>query len=250
MPSPALWESRGQGAPSAPVPKNEEEDGMERPADDGAPLKLREKAYDSFTQHLLARNVRPGQFISQRELVALTDLPLGAIRELIPRLEAEGLIKTVPQRGMQVAHLDLNLIRDAFQFRLFMERGAMDLFVQSASDETLAAVRRQHEDVLARAEAQGDTPEIVAEGQAVDWGFHDMLIDALGNEIITKAYRVNSIKIRLIRQELVRIDGLVAPVMREHLGIIAAMETRDPQKAVAALSAHIDNARNRALGLR
>ena len=34
------------------------------------------------------------------------------------------------------------------------------------------------------------------------------------------------------------------------LGIIAAMETRDPQKAVAALSAHIDNARNRALGLR
>ena len=51
----------------------------------------------------------PGQFISQRELVELTGLPLGAIRELVPRLEAEGLIKTVPQRGMLVAHVDVSL---------------------------------------------------------------------------------------------------------------------------------------------
>ena len=39
--------------------------------DDGnEPIRLREKAYASFTEHLLARDVRPGQFVSQRELVA------------------------------------------------------------------------------------------------------------------------------------------------------------------------------------
>ena len=37
--------------------------------DEPEPLKLRERAYESFTRHLLARDVRPGQFISQRELV-------------------------------------------------------------------------------------------------------------------------------------------------------------------------------------
>ena len=63
---------------------------------------LRERAYGAFTEHLLAQDIRPGQFVSQRELVALTGFPLGAIRELIPRLEAEGLIVTVPQRGLQV----------------------------------------------------------------------------------------------------------------------------------------------------
>lgn len=83
---------------------------------------LREKAYESFTRHLLARDVRPGQFVSQRRLVELTGLTLGAIRELIPRLEAEGLIKTVPQRGLQIAHIDLNLIREAFQLRVFLRR--------------------------------------------------------------------------------------------------------------------------------
>ncbi len=83
--------------------------------------KLRDRAYDSFTERLLSREIKPGQFISQRELVEITNMPLGAIRELIPRLEAEGLITTVPQRGMQVAHVDLNLIRNAYQFRMFLE---------------------------------------------------------------------------------------------------------------------------------
>lgn len=213
------------------------------------PLKLRERAYDSFTRHLLARDVRPGQFVSQRELVALTGLPLGAIRELVPRLEAEGLIKTVPQRGMQVAHVDLNLIRDAFQFRLFIEKEAVALFARSVTDDTLARLRADHERVLARAAREGNTPEIVAEAQAIDWGMHDTIVDALGNQIIAKAYRVNAIKIRLIRQELTRIDGLVEPVMREHLGILDAIATRDPERAMAALADHIEIARSRALGM-
>lgn len=211
------------------------------------PTKLRDKAYVEFTRHLFARDVRPGQFVSQRELVALTGLPLGAIRQLIPRLEVEGLIVTVPQRGMQIAHIDLNLVREAFQFRLMMEREAIAQFTVNASDAVIAQQRSLHEDVRSQALAEGSTPEIDARAQAIDWGFHDLLIDSLGNQIIAKAYRVNSVKIRLIRQEFVRIDGRVDRVMAEHLTIIEAIETRDPAKAQAALTRHIDNARNLAL---
>ncbi|PSC03944.1 GntR family transcriptional regulator [Alsobacter soli] len=213
------------------------------------PLKLRERAYDAFTHHLLARNIRPGQFVSQRELVELTSLPLGAIRELVPRLEAEGLIRTVPQRGMQIAHIDLTLIRDAFQFRLFMEKEATALFATSASDATLRQLRSAHEDILRRA-AEGITPALVAEAQQVDWGLHDQVIDALGNEIISNAYRVNSIKIRLIREERVRIlDRLLVSVMQEHMRILDAFDARDPAAAVKAVEEHIASSRARALGV-
>jgi DNA-binding GntR family transcriptional regulator len=213
----------------------------------GEPVRLREKAYASFTRHLLARDVRPGQFVSQRELVALTGLPLGAIRELVPRLEAEGLLTTIPQRGIQIAHIDLNLIRDAFQFRLFMEKEAVALFTVSASDALLAELRREHEDALAKGLSGQLTPEIIDEAQAIDWNLHDTIIDSIGNEIIAKAYRVNSIKMRLINQERFRIDGRVVPVMREHLLILGAIESREPQRAVDALAEHINNARTLAL---
>jgi DNA-binding GntR family transcriptional regulator len=213
---------------------------------------LREKAYDSFTRHLLARDIRPGQFISQRELVELTGLPLGAIRELVPRLEAEGLIRTIPQRGMQIAHVDLNLIRDAFQFRMFLEREAVAIFAAEASDEILARLRQDHETVLDECRAgPGVTADLVARAQAVDWNLHWTIVSSLGNGIIADAYRVNSIKVRLIRQDQTLLsDALVIPVMQEHLAVITGIETRDPAKAVAAMEAHIASARNRALGLR
>lgn len=213
--------------------------------DDGVPM--RDFAYSSFTQHLLARDFLPGQFVSQREIVAFTGLPLGAIREIIPRLEAEGLLTTIPQRGMQIAHIDLNLIREAFQFRLFLEREAVAQFAQTASDAEIARLRREHEEMLAEGEANGPSPELDARAQAIDWAMHDTLIEALNNEIIAKAYLVNSVKIRLIHQERFRIGGRVVSVMREHLDVIDAIATRDPQKAAEALTRHIEHARRLAL---
>ncbi|HEY6132882.1 MAG TPA: GntR family transcriptional regulator, partial [Rubrivivax sp.] len=73
---------------------------------------LRARAYESFRQQILQANIRPGQFISQRELVQLLGMPLGAVRELIPRLAAEGLLHTVPQHGLQIAHVNLKLINN------------------------------------------------------------------------------------------------------------------------------------------
>lgn len=212
-------------------------------------IKLRERAYDVFTEQLLRSEIKPGQFVTQRELVALTGQPLGAIRELIPRLEAEGLIVTVPQRGLQILPLDITLIRNAFQFRLILEREAIASFTQSASDAAIARIEATHQSIVSSAQ-NGLTEELVAEAQQVDREFHEAVIDELNNDIISKAYRVNWIKVRLIRQSETSLDeDLVIPVMREHLAIVAAMMRRDTSAAVEAAVAHIMNARARALRL-
>ena len=212
-------------------------------------MKLRDQAYQRFTRGLLARELRAGQFVSQRELVELTGMPLGAIRELIPRLEADGLIRTVPQRGMQVAQVDVRLIRDAFGFRIMIEREAAAQFAVRASDDDFRKLRDDHEAVLAAA-AKGVTPALIARAQAIDDGMHATIVDAMGNGIVSNAWRVNQLKIRLIRQTETRLDAdLVAPVMRVHLGVIDAIATRDPRRAAEAIEEHIRASRDRALGL-
>lgn len=228
---------------------------VEHAPEDRPRSNLREKAYDSFTRHLLSQEIRAGQFVSQRELVEITGLPLGAIRELIPRLEAEGLVRTVPQRGMQIAHVDLNLIKDAFQFRLFLECQAVAIFAAEASVRTVAGLKHRHDSIFERCveaeAAQGITPSLIAEAQDIDWDLHATIVDSLGNAIISDAYRVNSIKIRLIRQQQTRLnDGVVIPTMREHLAVIDAIAARDPGRASEALRRHILSARDRAIGLR
>lgn len=215
-----------------------------------APLRqLRWQAYDRFQQELLAAKIRPGQFVSQRELAALMGLPLGAIREVIPRLEAEGLLLTVPQRGLQIANVDVKLVRNAFQLRLALEKEAAAQFAQTATQAQLEALEAAHRDILERAR-RGVTPALLAAAQAIDWGLHDTMIDALGNEIISAIYRVNSLRIRLIRLDRVTLDAeALRPAMDEHLTLLTALRSRDPLRAAAALEAHLTHARNRALGL-
>ena len=213
-----------------------------------APTSQRARAYQGFTQQILQGSVRPGQFVSQRELMTLLDMPLGAVREMIPRLEAAGLIRTVPQRGLQIAHVDLKLVRNAFQLRAMIEREAVRHFVTVVTDDELAAIAASHQDILRRASAGRADSALLDDAQAVDWGLHDRMVDALGNEIVSEIYRVNSLRVRLIKlEQTVITPAHVIPAMREHLQFVAALERRDADTAVRLLDAHLDSARNRAL---
>ncbi len=209
----------------------------------------RVRAYQGFTQQIVSGAILPGQFISQRELMTLLDMPLGAVREMIPRLEAGGLIKTVPQRGLQIAHVDLKLIRNAFQVRSMIEREAVLAFMQSASDAELAAIEAAHQQILARAnEASNTDAQLLDDAQALDWGLHDRMVDALDNEIVSDIYRVNSLRVRLIKlEQSVITPAILIPAMQEHLRFIAALRERNAAQAAALLDAHINSARSRVM---
>ncbi len=214
--------------------------------DDG--ISQRARAYQGFTQQILSGGIRSGQFISQRELMALLDMPLGAVREMIPRLEAGGLIQTVPQRGLQIAHVDLKLIRNAFQVRGMIEREAIGHFTQSASQQEIDAIEANHHDILRRASATRVDADLLDDAQALDWGLHDRMVDALGNEIVSEIYRVNTLRVRLIRLEhSVITPARLIPAMQEHLAFIAALRQRDAALAVQLLEAHIRSARERVM---
>ena len=43
------------------------------------PVSQRARAYQGFTQQILNGGILPGQFISQRELMTLLDMPLAAV---------------------------------------------------------------------------------------------------------------------------------------------------------------------------
>ena len=76
------------------------------------------------------------------------------------------------------------------------------------------------------------------------------MIDALGNKLISEIYRVNSLRVRLIRLEraMLSADALL-PAMHEHLAFIEALQRRDAPQATERLSHHIESAHRRVLGL-
>lgn len=210
---------------------------------------VRQMAYELFQAALMDRRLRPGQMVGQRDLVEMLNLSIGALRELLPRLEAEGLVSVLPQRGIQITAIDLPMIRDAFQMRTALEREAVIDAVRRMADDELHQQRRLHCDIIAAVQ-QGATPELLERGQEIDTGFHMKLILATGNELLLQAYNVNAIRIRLIKLDRIKLSALVLPeAFGDHLAIIDAVLARDTGAAIDAIDRHMMHARMRAMEL-
>ncbi|WP_141657948.1 FCD domain-containing protein, partial [Methylobacterium indicum] len=91
---------------------------------------------------------------------------------------------------------------------------------------------------------------LIREAQATDWGFHDAIVAHLGNGLVSEIHRVNLIRIRVIMQSRIALSPeVLPPAFAEHAAILAAVEERDAEAAVAALRRHLETSRRRALGL-
>lgn len=217
-------------------------------ADGTVSTSLRALAYERFREQILDGRLRAGQFVSQRELVRLLEVPLGAVREVIPRLEAARLIATVPKRGLQIAHIDLKLIRNAFQVRTMIEKEAVQHFVRTASDAELEAEEHKHRAILTRALSGRPDPALDRDALAVDWALHDRMVDAMDNEILSEIYRANSLHVRMIRLDAQQVrPQRVVPAMEEHLNFIALLKARDATAAVQAMQTHVEQSRQRVI---
>lgn len=210
---------------------------------------MREVAYERFKAQLFKRNLVPGQFVSQGELCALLDVPLGPTREALKRLEAESLVRLIPQRGIQIADIGVTLIREAFEFRTILESAAVRRFTETADDATLERIDGETRAMMERL-APGNVVDTRLLDQAlqVDWSLHNLMVEAMGNRILISAHQQNFDKIKMIRLHG-RSPRYLPLAMEEHLVIIAALRRRDSDAAAAALAAHLGAAQRRALGL-
>ncbi|WP_117190291.1 GntR family transcriptional regulator [Rhizobium terrae] len=210
---------------------------------------VKQMAYERFREALFDGRLRPGQFVSQRELVALLGLSIGALRELLPRLQYEGLLVVMPQRGIQITQIDLSMIRQTFQVRMALEREAVLTAVRRMPDAILDEQKQLHQSILDEVRTS-PSPDVFERGQKVDDGFHNLLVEGTQNDLLIQAYAVNAIRMRLIKLDRISLSECVLPpAFADHLAIIDAIKSRDPHAASDAIDRHIMNARERAIEL-
>jgi DNA-binding GntR family transcriptional regulator len=207
---------------------------------------LRVDAYTSFRSRILSGELKPGQFVTQRELSELAGVPVGPAREAIQRLEFETLLKVYPQRGIQITDISAKLIRESYELRLVLEMGAIRHFATEGSMDLIDALIEQT--AAARSRASYDQGEAFrAEAVEVDWTMHDAVIESLNNQCFADAYRINAARIRLIRANNVFSPSRMLEVLDEHLAILEAARARKATQAGKALQAHIGKSKDFAL---
>lgn len=208
---------------------------------------LRDVAYSRFRECLFKSKLSPGQFVSQRQLCDLLDMPMGAVREALKRLEVDGLVVVLAQRGIQVRDVNVRLINEAFYFRLMIERDAARQFAVTGERRQLTQFADRTQSLIDRAHVAIDGA-LLDEALEVDMALHRTLVEGLDNSIILDTYRVLEDKIRLIRMNRRYTKGRLVIGMEEHLGIIKALLSGDAELAEKALEIHLKTSWRRSLG--
>ena len=209
--------------------------------------KLSHVAYDRFKERLFSSDVRPGQFVSQRELVGLTGVPLAPVREALLKLETEGLVHIVPQRGVQVAEANLKLIRNTFHLRMIVEKEATRRYAEHAPSSQIDQQIDAHQDILNR-HAHHIDDQLISDWQEVDMRLHHEMVEFLGNDLLIDIHRVNMDRIRLIRLDQITPSSLESS-MQQHLAVLEACKRRDLDAAEQAIDLHVSVALRHAMGL-
>ncbi len=206
-------------------------------------------AYARILEVLFERKLPAGSFVSQGELVKLTGVPVGPLRDALRVLDAEGVVTIHPRTGIQFVRPGLELTRSTFQFRSIIETAAVAVFAETASDGEIQALAQQHSDIMARVQRDGVDDALAADLDALERRLHGGIVASLKNGLIDSSYKRIHNYVRILQLDRRLTSPRILYTLREHMLIIEACRRRNAAEAVAALQAHFDAALQRSLGL-
>jgi DNA-binding GntR family transcriptional regulator len=200
---------------------------------------LREQVLGVLREAILSFQLKPGQRLIERELIDSTGVSRTTIREVLRELAAEGLVKTIPQKGAVVVAPSVEEAAELFDIRGVLEAHLAEKFVENASSAQVTSLRRA----------------LTAVEQAVDGGVGTVAVlkakDKL-YELLAKGAGNGALQVMLsqlhARVSLLRATSLSSTPSRpkesvaELRTLVEAIERRDAAGARQASLQHVRNA--------
>jgi len=204
------------------------------------PATNEQQAYERLRAAILSLELAPGAPLSERGLEALAGASRTPVRAALMRLAGDGLAERLP-RGWRVTPIDAEEVRAVMEFRETVERGAVALAIERASDEEIAALRAFTAD-----HGNGDDgPTGLRDGT----DFHTAVATLSRNPFFAEAVRDALTRLSRTRWLEVRTTESRAQLRGEHAAIVDAIAARDVDLARALVGRHCAGTRDRTLAL-
>jgi DNA-binding GntR family transcriptional regulator len=187
---------------------------------------------------LFAGELTPDVPLTETEIAMSYDVARPTAKAAIEKLVAEGLLVRGVHKTARVVDLGPDSVRDIYLARAYLE------------SEVLRRLARTRTVPEGAAQANRDIAA-VGEGSAMavvepDMRFHTSLIDAVGNERISKMYRslVSEVRLCMTRVQSLHLLG-TALIQAEHQKILELIGAGEGEAAAFLLDEHLGRARER-----
>jgi DNA-binding GntR family transcriptional regulator len=184
---------------------------------------------------ILDMDIGPGERLTERWLEAQFQTSRTSVRTALLRLEAEGLVSR-NGRGWMIPPIDLDEVKQLFEYREILEVAALQLGGPSASVAELAEIEAILDSVTS-----ASSPE---ERDHAARQFHLRIGRLARNEFVTRG--IGDAMTRLLRVRWIENDASHTGVT-EHRKVLKALQDGKVDKAIQLTKEHISAARTRLL---
>jgi DNA-binding GntR family transcriptional regulator len=165
--------------------------------------------------------------LDERELSDRLGVSRTPIREALAMLQQEGFIQVLPRRGIMVVRRTKRQIIGMIQAWAALESMAARLITLHAADDDIAALRT----LFRSFNAEHEVLDHLDEYSSANIAFHQALIRLSGSETLAAMTDNLTVHLRAIRHRTIFEANRARRSLREHLGIIEALEQRDTERA-------------------
>lgn len=198
-------------------------------------LSLAERAYRRLRDAIVQGALPAGSRISERGLATSLGISAQPVREALRQLEQDGMVITLPRRGTVVAEFGPERQAEMGRIRAALEGAAAALAAARAGEEDFAALQAQLDAM--RAATGAGRPEAVSEANE---RFHALIHTATENVFLIRSLAALRAYDHFGRVRALNASPKELPrALREHAGILEALQARDPGQAEARMRAHV-----------
>lgn len=203
---------------------------------------LVDQAYTQIKEDLARGGLKPGQKIVFRELVERYSISETPIKQALNRLVTEGLVESIPRRGMRVCENSPSDFKETLDIRYILEDYFAPEVMESISFHT-EVLERMRENIKAQYETIEHLDEVDAflENYRIDHEFHSLYIKCSGNRKAIQVYEsigAHSFSSFLFHRKPK--EKFLSGV-REHEKIVEALERQDLSALREAIKTHMVN---------
>jgi DNA-binding GntR family transcriptional regulator len=192
--------------------------------------------YAKLLELISSGTVPPGERLDERALAQALGVSRTPVREAVTRLVSDGLVEHRAYQGNFVRRFSADQVAGLYDVRRALEVLAIREAIPRLTDGQLRAIHRALDDACAALEA-GDMPGFAD----ADRTFHRLISECSENETLIHTLRRLEAQIQLVRTAANRDPQLVERTLAERDQIMAALETRDADRAAALMAEHIDD---------
>lgn len=198
----------------------------------------------SLREDILSGMLAPGQRILIGNIARQWGVSVTPVRDAVMRLEAIGLVRVAPRRGVFVADCDRRTFKNVFEVRIALERLAVESAVHRIPAKELKRARATYREARVRLGRDGDRAFMIEHDHLV----HDLILRYCGNDRLTQIMEGLEDLNRWVRRAVVvrRVDSY-EKALAEHCRIVHALCRRNTAAARAALDSHLRNSFSRTL---